>query len=140
MAGGRKGGRRRRGGPPARGGEDGAEGGGGVERCIGRLAAEGVIDDVEAPPAGIFGYVVFDRYLPIVDRHSAELLDKSLACGRAGRKSLSAESARDLDRDVPDAAGTAMDQDFLARAQGGAIDQPFPGGDANQLQPRRFTP
>src|SRR5258708_23070073 len=126
-------------GAPAQRADDVAESGDRVERCIERLAADGVIDDVEAAPAGIFGYVVFDRYLPIVDRHSAELLDKSLACGRAGRKSFSAESARDLDGDVPDAAGAAMDQHFLARAHGGATDQPFPRSDQNQRQRRRFT-
>ena len=56
--------------------------------------------------------------------------------GRAGGEHLGAEGARDLDRDVADAAGAAMDQHLLAGLHVGAVDQAFPGRDEDQRQGR----
>ena len=57
----------------------------------------------------------------MVDRDRAEPFDESLAGGRAGREYIGAEGAGDLDGDVTDAAGPAMDQDLLPGMHGGAI-------------------
>src|SRR6267142_2411714 len=110
-----------------------------IERSIERRAADRVVDDVEATPAGVYGNVVFDRHLTIVDCNRAKPLDESLAGGRSGREYLGAEAAGDLDSDVANAAGASMDQYLLTGMHRRAIDQSFPRRDEDQRESRGFT-
>ena len=64
---------------------------------------------------------------------------KDLLAGRAGCEHFGSEGARDLNSDVADAAGAAMDQHFLRGMHGRAIDQPFPCGDEDQRNGRGLT-
>src|SRR5258705_5432790 len=75
-----------------------------IERSIERRAADRVVDDVEATPAGVYGNVVFDRHLTIVDCNRAKPLDESLAAGRYGREYLGAEAPPDFASDLANAA------------------------------------
>src|SRR5260370_35985487 len=111
-----------------------------VERRIEGCAADGIEHDVEAAAAAVLGDIVFDRHVSIVDRDRAKPFDESLAGGRAGREYIGAEDAGDLDGDVTDPAGPAMDQDLLPRMRGSAIDQSFTSRDADQRNGLGLTP
>src|SRR5260370_3126520 len=121
---------------PAKRSEDMTAPANGLERRIEVCAADGSEHDVEAAAAAVLGDIVFDRHVSIVDRDGAKPFDESLAGGRAGREYIGAEGAGDLDGDVTDAAGPAMDQDLLPRMRGSAIDQSFPCGDEDQRNGR----
>src|SRR5713226_1901849 len=96
-----------------------------IERCIERCAADSIVNNVETAPVGVFGDVAFHRHLSTVDRN-CEPFDESLICGRACCEHFGSGSARDLDCDMTDTAGAAMDQHFLPGMHGSAIDQSFP--------------
>ncbi len=119
---------------PAERADDAAEPGDRVERGIERCAADGVVDDIEATAIAVFCYVILHRHRPVIDPDRAKPLDIGLASGRAGCEHVGAEGARDLDGDMSDAAGAAMNQHFLSGMNAGAIDQPFPRGDEDQRQ------
>jgi hypothetical protein len=106
-----------------------------LERGIEHRPADRVVNQVEAPAAGVGGHDGFHR-LVAVDRRRAEAPHQIVLPGRDGGEDPGAEGGGQLHRDVADAAGAALDQHGLALAHPGAIDQPFPGGDRDQRQCR----
>src|SRR5277367_3853994 len=105
-----------------------------VERRIEGCAADGVVHDIETASVRVLPDIIFDALASVVDRRGAEALDQGQALRRSGREYLRAERPCDLDRDMADAAGPAMDQNLLAGADTSAIDQPFPCRDEDQRQ------
>jgi hypothetical protein len=110
----------------------------GVEGCIKRLAADRIVDDVEAAPVSEFCDVLLDRHRVTVDWGGAEHRQKFMLGGGIDRKDRCSESARQLHDDMTDAA-CALDQHLLSGPDLRAINQTFPRGDENQRQRGGFA-
>ena len=107
-----------------------------LERLGEVLAADGIVDDVEARPVGVRRDVVGDRLGLEVDRlRTVARDDAHLLLAPAGRVDIGAEVRRQLHRDVPDAAGAAVHQ-YLRACTGLRALQAFVGGDADERQRR----
>jgi hypothetical protein len=109
--------------PPSERADDVAEAPHRQKRGIERRAANRIVDHVKAAAVSVFCDIFLDARLIIVDRNGAQLFDEGHASGRACREHLRAEGACELNGDMADAAGSAMDQHFLARLQV-LLDQP----------------
>src|SRR5580698_5903888 len=118
---------------PAERTHDMSEAGHRVERSIKYSATDGVVDDVKAPARRIFSDIIVERCFSF-DERRAKVFDIGLALAGAGGKHFRVERARELDGNMTDAAGAAMNQDLLPGTNLSAIDQPLPGGDEDQRQ------
>src|SRR5215467_2237724 len=106
----------------------------GVEGCIERAATNGVEHNIEAAALRVPCNILFDRLLVVVDRRGAEPGDESKTLRRTGREHLRSQRAGNLDGDMADPAGAAMDQNRLAGPEMSAVDEPFPGGYEDERQ------
>ena len=88
----------------------------GLEGCIERGTAYGVIEAVETAPARQAQHVIGDGFSP-VDKGRTQALYDGAAMRRSGRESFRSERACELNRDMADAAGTALNQDGFAAGQ-----------------------
>ena len=102
-----------------------AESSHGLEGRIEGDTTNGVIDAVETAPTGQTQYIVRDAFGP-VNEGRAQAFDDGAAMRRSGSENFRAESACELDRDMADAAGHAVDR--IAGAQiGHSVTHRFDG-------------
>lgn len=102
-------------------------------------STDGVVDDVEALAIGMQAYIAFDILGAVVDGGCAQFANEVLTAGRAGGVDLGATGLGDLHGHLADTARAAVDQYLLALPDIGTVNQPFPSGDEDQWQRRRFT-
>ncbi|MNE13521.1 hypothetical protein D3C80_1063580 [compost metagenome] len=87
----------------------------------------------------MFGHIVFDRRLAVIDKRRAEPFDDRLLPGRARGKNLSTKSAGDLYRYMSDAPGATLYQYLLTGPDASPVHQALPSGDQHQWQSGRFA-
>lgn len=92
----------------------------GLEGRIEGGTANGVIDAVETAPSGEAQDIIRNRFGPL-NEGRAKALDDSAAMRGSGRENRCPEGACELERDMTDATGAALDQDGVARTNGHTV-------------------
>src|SRR5262249_25096219 len=111
----------------------------GLESGIEGHAADGVVNKVKSHAAGAALDVVLDGLGAIANERRPELFDVGALRPRIGCKDLCAKRPAALNAHLPQAAATAMNQNFPTGRNGGAIDKAFPGGNEYQRQRSGLT-
>jgi hypothetical protein len=105
-----------------------------LERVVEHGAAHGVVDDVESLAQRVQVDVLVHGGRCAVDRGRTQIPDGVETCQRTGGDHPRPSGKGELDDHVPDAAGTAMDQNRLSHSHPGPVDQTLPRGDRDQWQ------
>ncbi|MNF99829.1 hypothetical protein D3C84_827460 [compost metagenome] len=111
----------------------------GVEGRIQCFTTHCVVDNIEALPGRMLGYILFNRHLAIIDKGSAETLDDRLVPSRTRGKHLGSKCPGYLNRNMADTSSTTVNQYLLTRPHPSPVHQAFPCRDQHQWHRRRLA-